>query len=83
MDCLIEYGMYRSSIKEAKALMEHYKGANNTLDKYVEEMDSFGYQPFTIRKHWCLHYVIRIICIAILLACRKYLFYERDFEEEI
>ena len=27
--------------------------------------------------------LVRIACIAILLACRKYLFYEKDFEEEL
>ncbi len=30
-----------------------------------------------------LETLVRIICIAILLACRKFLFYDQDFEEEI
>ena len=30
-----------------------------------------------------LEILIRIVCITILLACRKYLFYEKDFEEEL
>ena len=30
-----------------------------------------------------LETLIRIDCMAILLACRKYLFYEKDFEEEM
>ena len=29
-----------------------------------------------------LETLIRIVSIAMLLACRKYLFYDRDFEEE-
>ena len=30
-----------------------------------------------------LEILIRIVCITILLACRKYLFYEKDFQEEL
>ncbi len=30
-----------------------------------------------------LEILIRIVCITILLACRKFLFYEKDFEEEV
>ena len=30
-----------------------------------------------------LEILIRIVCITVLLACRKCLFYEKDFEEEL